>query len=245
MKATLLSLILFPALIALSACSNTNILPRNNAAHGIMTKQTRSAPSFTAIEASRGVTVIFTQSPRFGIEVEAPADVIDMVTASVSGHDLSIYIDESIRRIDFDAIVRVSAPMVTDFDLSAGAALTCDSLSAADKDVEIEATSGSTVTFEALSASRLAVGTSSGASVHLSGIAATTVDIEASSGSSITLLGTASDGKIDASSGASVSASRLRLATASVDVSSGAALSCNVLQFSHRHVSSGGSISSN
>lgn len=222
--------------------SGASIIGSDPSALGPMVKQSRQSAPVTAIDAGRGVTVVYTQSDQLSLEVEAPDSVIDHITTTISKGKLTATVDNKIRNVNFKVIVRVSAPLVTDFDISSGAAVEVAALNAASQEVEIEVSSGASASFSALTASAVSVDASSGASASVAGIRAEAVDAEASSGASISLSGNATSGDFDVSSGASIAAGSLTLQSADAEASSGGSLTCHAASMKRSKATSGGSI---
>lgn len=230
-----------------SACSVSNNAKQNVMAQSSAdnVKQTRPAGVFSSVDVSRGVLLVYTQSDEVSIEVEAPDNVIDKIFTKIDDGKLKVSVDRSITNINFNAIVRVSAPVVVDFEAGSGAGINVKSLNADGQEVDIEVSSAASVAFAAIKASKLDVETSSGAQASVEGISAIAIDAECSSGSALNLTGTATTGKLDASSGAMLDASGLVINTASAEASSGSTIVCHVKNFTNRKTSSGGSISNN
>ncbi|MDE6382792.1 MAG: DUF2807 domain-containing protein [Paramuribaculum sp.] len=210
--------------------------------YGQMTTQARPAADIADINIARGVTVVYTQSDTPSIQVEAPENLIDKVITNISGRKLNVTISDQIRNVDFRVIVRVSAPMLTNFDISSGASLQVESLRASSNAVNVDVSSGASAGFSQLIAGAVSVDVSSGASANVSGIEAGSIDAEASSGASLSVSGTATSGKFDASSGATINASRLAVKTANAEASSGASVRCNAQSLTRCKATSGGSI---
>lgn len=252
MKRSALILLLAPFLAIFPSCSSgTNILSScsdDSRSHGSVISQQRQASEFTSIDASRGVQVIYTQAPEVAVVVEAPEDVIDMVITKIDGDELEVKVDNSIRSIDFTVVVRVSSPMVTEFDACAGAAIKSDAVdatSSSSSTVEVEATSGSYIHISSLKAGKVSVESTSGASATVTGLLTPVLEAESSSGATLKLVGNATTVDLEATSGSSIDASRLTFTSGRAEASSGATVRCDKARLSHSHTSSAGSIIGN
>lgn len=246
MKKYIAHLLFATAIVAIStSCArlNSSVTHVDPESYGALAKQSRQSGNVVAIDAARGVTVIYRQSDELSLEVSAPEDMLQYVETTLSKGKLTATISKEIRNVNFPAVVTVTSPLVTDFDASSGALIQVDSLVAAASKVEIEASSGACFSFSRVVAGTISMDLSSGAEGAIAVTQADKVDAEASSGAALTVSGHATSGKFEASSGASVNASGLSVKSAAAEASSGAAISCNAETMTRSKATSGGCIS--
>lgn len=245
MKKYIVHLLFATVLVAVTtSCArlNSSVTHVDPESYGALAKQSRQSGDVVSIDAARGVTVIYRQSDELSLEVSAPEDMLQYVETTISKGKLTATISKEIRNVNFPAVVTVTSPLVTDFDVSSGAQIQVDSLSAASSKVEIEASSGASFSFSRVVAGTISLDLSSGAVGAIAVKQADKVDAEASSGAALTISGNATAGKFEASSGAAVNASGLAVKSADAEASSGASISCNAESMTRCKATSGGVI---
>lgn len=239
---------LLASLVLLSSASCTKVISSfadaNCEAKGPVVTRTRPMQQISAISTSSGINVTYTQSDTLSLTVEAPSDIIDFVTTEIDGSQLSVGTTRALNNCASLVKVRVSAPMVTDFNASSGGALNVPSgLNASGRSVATNTSSGASISISAINAASLSATTSSGSDTDIDGINAASVSAGASSGSSISLSGNAETVSYQTSSGASLAANGLKAISGSATASSGGSITSNVSGSFSSKESSGGSIS--
>lgn len=184
----------------------------------VVTEKREITDDFTIVSAQEGLDVYLTQSKSFKIEVEADANVIDLIGTDIKDGKLRIHAKENIGRATKK--VYVSLPEVTGLRSSSGAHLTAEQTVKSDK-LEIDASSGSILEVE---------------------VVAGDVEIDASSGANIDISGRANMLYVDGSSGANIDAKDLQSKTCDADASSGSNVSVNVSDRLTADATSGGNI---
>lgn len=198
-------------------------------ASGPVVRQERKIGSVKELSVSTGMSVRYVQSDSMKVIVEAPQSVIDLVATKEKKGELSIYLSKRVRTDGNGINVVVMAPMVVDFNASAGVGLTiADGYNAGGKDVEIDVSSGASVSAVAISSGSLDVECSSGATAALGGINVNDVKGEVSSGAALTMAGKAVRARYSASSGGALDASQLRADNGGASASSGGSVSSNI-----------------
>lgn len=150
---------------------------------GKMVSRTLAVPNFRAIDASRAVTVIVTDTAR-QITVEADDNVIDFVTVETDGGTLEVGIDKSVRNLS-NINVTVTVPAndrIAELDASSSAKILCRTALAADK-FSIEASSAAQIE-AAVKAKSCSVEASSASKVELA-LKARSCSVKASSASKV------------------------------------------------------------
>jgi len=184
----------------------------------VVTENRKVADDFTEISASEGLDVYVTQSKNFKIEVEADANVIDLIGTDIKNGKLRIHAIENIGRATKK--VFVSLPEVTALKSSSGAHLNAEETIKSDK-LEIDSSSGSILEVK---------------------VVAGDIEIDASSGANVAVSGRANMLYVDGSSGANINAKELQSKTCDADASSGSNMSVNVSDRLTADASSGGNI---
>ena len=219
MKKTLLTSLC--AVVALLAAANETI--------------TVKASKITSIDASAGVTVNYTPGENIGVSVSVAPEMKPFVEVRMQGNELFITTKNKVKgeRRPFmtpeSVVATVTAPAITDFEVSSGASINVlGTLDISNSPLEIEASSGASVTANGVSCRGLDADISSGASITVKDLKTANLQAEASSGASMTISGTASKVDFEVSSGASIDASGLMANKGNAEVTSGSTLLCNV-----------------
>ncbi len=84
---------------------------------GPVRERTVNADGFSAISVSGGWEVIITPGEAYGFSFEAQQNLLDLMKVSVDGDELNIEMDGNVKTDD-PMVVRISAPVITDIDLS-------------------------------------------------------------------------------------------------------------------------------
>lgn len=239
---------IFASLILLSSTSCMKVVTAfansQCEAKGPVITQKRPMQPVSALSTSSGISVEYVQADTLSLIVEAPDDIIDLVTTKIDGSELNIGTTRSLNNCASLVKVRVSAPMITAFTSSSGGALSMGAgLSATGKPVSATASSGSAISIPAITAESISTVCSSGASIDIDGIDTGSLCADASSGSQISLSGNATSVTFHASSGAGVSAGGLKAVTGTSGASSGGSITSNVTGSYSVKESSGGSVS--
>lgn len=184
----------------------------------VVTENRKITDDFTEVSASEGLEVHVTQSKNFKIEVEADANVIDLIGTDIKNGKLRIHAIENIGQATKK--VYVSLPEVTALKSSSGAHLNTEGSIKSDK-LEIDSSSGSILDVE---------------------VVAGDVEIDASSGANLDISGRANMLYVDGSSGANIDAKDLQSKMCDADASSGSNISVNVSDRLTADATSGGNI---
>lgn len=246
LKMTLASMVMFATVVFASAgCTKVvNTVTKTIEAKGPMVSQERKISAVSALDVTAGMSVNYVQSNELKAVVEAPQNVVDLIMTEVSGSTLKIYPKQSVRGA-YSMRVTVFAPMIVKFDVAAGSSVAVEKgYTAADKKVDVEVSSGATMTVASVQAAGFDVECSSGASCSVDGIMVGQLQGEASSGASLHLGGTASAVQLSGSSGAAITAGDLKADGGSLKASSGASIIASVHNASI-HRSGGGSVVNN
>ena len=141
------------------------------------------------------------------------------------------------------ANIWIAAPDISDFEASSGGSIIVDGALSLSTPVDIEASSGASVSIASIKATKMELEASSGAHIKISTLSAETVEADASSGAGITIAGgNATYAYFDASSGSSIKASELEVQKGSCSASSGASIKSSIRN-AKTDKSSGGSVS--
>ena len=145
---------------------------------GPIRTETRSAASFTKLESSFGVLVDLTVGPATSITVEAPEDLLAIVTTEVHGDELQIR-----GTTDFITVtpvkVHIATPDLESIELFGGSIVTVDGLAVDSLGVEVSGGAQLTATGTAES---VAIDGSGGGQVWLDQLEARLVTMELSGG---------------------------------------------------------------
>ncbi|MCM1292652.1 MAG: DUF2807 domain-containing protein [Bacteroides sp.] len=207
---------------------------------GPVITQQRNVTEVTALDVSRGVRVEVVQAATPRLTVEAPDDVMDLITTTVNGSELKISSTRNLGQVSQKVKVTVAMPAIVDFEISSGSSVTISG--AYDIDglkSEIDVSSGAAFNSNGFNVGFLEVDCSSGAACNISGITASQVEADAASGAAITLAGQSAVVDFDAASGGVCNASSLKADKGSASASSGGAVSSNIASPSISHSSDG------
>lgn len=197
---------------------------------------------FSAIESSRAIKVIYTQSTSTTIKAEVPENIKQYLTIRKSGNTLVITFNDNLRIINNPrTVVYVSAPGVLSFDASSSSEIEIADISAQGKKLKLTSSSAGEIEIGRATCSSIEANASSAGEITVKNISAGDVSATCSSGADIELSGTASTATFTASSGADIDADGLLVQKASADASSGADIEVNARQLSSS-TSSGGSV---
>jgi len=186
----------------------------------VVTQERDIEGGFTIIKASEGLDVYITQSETTSIEVEADANVIELIATDISNGTLRIHTEKNIGRCKAKK-VHVNVPNIEKIVGTSGSDVFGTSTIIADN-IEIKSNSGADVKLE-VEAEHVTCSSSSGADIKIAGIADS---LEA-----------------DASSGSDIHAKDLRVKDCNASVSSGADITIYVTEKLVANSSSGGDIS--
>lgn len=217
---------LLPAMLLAMGCQTSATVNKNLSIKG----------AFTEIEASLGVTVIYTPAPTVSVSVTAVSqEIYDRLEVERNGSKLYVGVrsedgffkgNNSVKK--GEVTVRVSAPSVTSFNAEVGAVIEIAAPLTTGYDYEFDSSTGARITASAITASELDVSVSTGATVELGGISAVSVEAESSTGGSVRLAGKADSVNFDASTGASIDAASLSAKKGKADCSTAGSVTCNV-----------------
>ena len=178
--------------------------------------------SFSKLDVSAGVTVVFEESETQSITAENKNGNFDKLILTVKGDKLVVSRKSSgwFGGKAPDYTVTVSAPAVS----------------------AISASSGSRVDASGIVGSSVNVKVSSGANVDAANIEAGNISLAVSSGSNLDVYGTCGSASLSSSSGASLDADELVCGAVSASASSGASITGHATQIVNGSASSGASI---
>jgi len=178
--------------------------------------------SFSALDASAGVTVIFEEGETQSIIAENRNGNFDKLRIENRGDTLFVSRKNSglFRRNKQNYTVRITAPAVS----------------------SIDASSGSSVTASGVRGDEVELSVSSGASLDVRNIAATSIELDASSGARLEAKGTCTDAELTASSGSNIRADDLVCLDVDAGASSGASIRAHASKSVQGDASSGASI---
>ncbi len=230
------------SLLALFVLSLGLLSPEVSAA----TKNLKISKNINSIEASAGVNVIYrpTNGPA-SVTISGDTKRIDLIELKTSGKTLEIspkttgFGRKNGKRLK-GITITVHAPIVSSIEASSSASVRCVSgISAVNKKIELEASSGASISFSSILCKSFDAETSSGGSVtvkslqanssefeatsgssiNIASIKTSKIECDASSGSSITLRGCADYGSFEAESGGSIHGQHLSVKDAKIDKS--------------------------
>ncbi|MEO0551003.1 MAG: head GIN domain-containing protein [Pseudomonadota bacterium] len=192
---------------------------------GVAAAETRTytVDSFTAIDVSAGLDVVFETGTAQSVEAENKTGDFDDIKVTVKGDTLVLSRAKKTnwgwnRRESYR--VTVSAPVLS----------------------SIEASSGSDIKGSGLTGDTVRIDTSSGADADVTGIEADEVQLESSSGSDLKAAGTCGKVIADSSSGSDIMARNLICASAQADASSGSDITLHATDALYADVSSGADV---
>lgn len=196
------TLIASASLSTLMACSAMALAPA-----GFAEGETRTYPvgDFTGLEVSGGLEAVFTQADTVSVEVESPDGGFDRIEVTVEDDTLILRRPKGQWRVGRQPryLVRVSAPVLDEVEVSSGSNLSAPVISG--DAFELDISSGGAAGIGTLQAGEVEIEISSGATAAIDAGGCTEIEIEASSGAELDAAGlTCVQGVIDASSGASV-----------------------------------------
>ncbi|MCM1331035.1 MAG: DUF2807 domain-containing protein [Bacteroides sp.] len=201
------------------------------------------------IDTACGIIVHYTQTASAEpVRAEGPENVIEALEIKRSKDGtLCLRIENGknfrYRSKEQHANIWIAAPAIADFEASSGGSIIVDGALSLSTPVDIEASSGASVSIASIKATKMELEASSGAHIKISTLSAETIEADASSGAGITIAGgNASYAYFDASSGSSIKASELNVQKGSCSASSGASIKSSI-QNAKTDKSSGGSIS--
>ncbi|MDJ0919556.1 MAG: head GIN domain-containing protein [Henriciella sp.] len=185
--------------------------------------RTYDVESFTAIDVSAGLDVVFETGAAQSVQVESESGDFDDIKVLVNGDTLVLSRAKQVnwswgQRESY--LVTVSAPVLSSIDASSGA------------DVKGSGLTGSTVRID----------TSSGADADITGIEADEVQLESSSGSDLTASGTCGKVIAESSSGSDIMARNLICTSGEADASSGSDITIHASDSVYADVSSGADV---
>lgn len=202
----------------------------------------RNVGSFSGIQTSAGINVVFTQSRSQLVKVETDPGMQKYIKTEVLGGILRISIDNNgVRNLRFRKIlVTVNAPTLENLKVTSGASFTTTNR-VASSSMDVDVSSGASVKADFNIKNELKISTSSGASAKID-LEAGTLTFDSSSGSSTTLVGRADQADYEASSASSCNAQNVVARNVTAKASSGATLKVNAMESLETHVSSGASV---
>lgn len=244
----LAALLLITAFISTTSCRRTveviASMNHRDCSGEVITQDCKITDSFAKIDASSGMNVIFTQGAKTKVTVQAPSDIINLVSVKVSGSTLRITSDEPLNNCAQMVTIQVESPQLTEIIVSSGIDFKINGpLAVGDNELNIEVSSGASIHGKSITATEIDIETSSGADANIYEIDSQRVKCDASSGSNIYVSGKCYSTRLKASSGADISATTLKATNGSAKSTSGSSISCHISSPNEISSSSGGSVS--
>lgn len=238
--------------IAATSCSTSSIhqiLSHGEKPSENIVTNTYDFPDLKGIDTACGIIVHYTQKASAEpVRVEGPENVIDALEIKHSKDGTLHLRIENGRNFRYSssqqhANIWIAAPDITDFEASSGGSIIVDGALSLSTPVDIEASSGASVSIASIKATKMELEASSGAHIKINTLSAETIEADASSGAGITIAGgNAAHAYFDASSGSSIKASELDVQKGSCSASSGASIKSSIRN-AKTDKSSGGSVS--
>lgn len=232
--------------ISVVSCSNSNVMGGQTSVKcdpsSPIVKQSRKMVSVSSLESSRGVRVCYEQSAELSLVVEAPKDIVDLITTDFDGNELEIGAKANIGKCSERVKVIVKCPGIVDFEANSGSSIEIAGTYTATLPVAVEANSGAVVSAGSFVVANAEIEASSGAAVSVSGIKCDVLEGEASSGGTVVLSGTAASVDLSASSGVALNASALKAQRGEASADSGGSLTSNIAAPSSISKNSGGMV---
>ena len=227
---------------------------------GHIVSKTIDALDFQAIDASRSVKVIVTQTPQTGIRIDADDNVIDRVRVETVKGTLKVGIDPAVKSLSsVDVTVTVPAhAAIRALSASSAAKIRCENPLTADR-IEIDASSAAKIeatvrtkkcSADASSASKIKLtGSADECSLEASSVAKIEAEIacekcsiDGSSASKITLTGSAARCSAELSSASKLDASKFTVTACEIETTSASGARINCTETLQARASSGSSI---
>lgn len=224
----------FLGVMLIAALTSSCSLARTNAETSDQTvkiSRTLNSP-IESIEASTGIQIVYIQGEPQGMILEGRQKDIDRLDIFTDNGELKIErksesLSKNILKVSSKGVkVAVTAPNVTDFDLSTGCELTISQLRSEQK-VDVELGTGSTLSGGTIQAPMVSIEISTGGTGHVSNLLSDDVSIDVATGAGITVKGKGRKISIDASTGSSVDASGFKAERAEIDASTGSSVKYN------------------
>lgn len=232
----ILSLSVAATLIAATSCSDAANIVRfatsdQVEASGPMVRQTRSlSPSVAALTVTAGLSVEYVQADSAKIIVEAPQNLLDIISTTLDSGVLTICPTKGFSTQRGQTVrITVMAPSIARFEAKSGSSLSiAPGYKMPQATVDAAVHSGSTLSIASITAQGLQSTASSGATASISEIQVGDLRAKASSGATLSLSGRATTASLNAAGGASLAASDLAASSGSANASGGASISSNI-----------------
>lgn len=178
------------------------------------TREVKIDGKFNELSVSTGVKVNYKPvgSGKAKAVITGDQEMVEAVSIAVRGDKLNIGIKNDRRgrnTLRGSVTVTLTAPMITEVSTSSGASVVCTTpINLGKRDFEVDASSGSSITFNSVACNEADVESTSGSTVTISSISCNEADIECSSGSTLKVHSVkAKNLDLDASSAGSLSVS--------------------------------------
>lgn len=247
--------------VMMSSCSVKAIKASDN-----MIKREVNIGDFDEVSVSTGIKVIYTTGKKAKATIEAPDNIMELVSISNDDNELGISLKRHRGNINFNGskgvTVYISSQSLREVETSSGSSFTAENLNVTGKfevssssgssimlqninvtdKLDLDSSSGSSITISGVNATRIDAEASSASTINISGIKATVVSGDTSSAASLTLKGKCERVDFEASSASTIHASSLTAKNGNATSSSASTISCNVTDL-HSSSSSSGSVS--
>jgi hypothetical protein len=181
--------------------------------------ESREIPEFKSVEASNGLHVFITFGDPRSLEVEADANLHDVIRTEVVSGTLRVYSERNIRN-EKAKNIRITIPSLEEIEVSSAADVECENI---------------------LKTERLTLSASSAGELRLE-THAKEIRVDASSSGSVEISGEASELKADASSAGSIDADKLKVKNCNVTASSAGSVKVWVTEELNAQASSAGNV---
>ena len=170
---------------------------------GNVVSESRTEKNFTGVSTSQGFEIEVITGEDYSIKIDADDNLMKYVVTEIRGKVLKVGLENNVNVRNAHLKARITAPAIETIRASSGASVTVKGIMKGENTVNLDASSGGTIT---------------------TAVDAPFVSAEASSGSEINLSGRTQTLKFQASSSGSINASALLSENAKVSASSGASV---------------------
>lgn len=213
------------AVMLFASCNANRITPNDN----IVTHNIDVDHGFNALDVDAGIKVIFTQSAKTDVVVEAPDNVVNLLDVTIKSGKLKAGFKPNTRiNGSCNVTIYASSPSLNSIDLSSCAEIEIpQGLDCSDR-IDIDVSSSAALKISSLKAISINLDCSSASQTEINGIDSKLLTIEASSSAAVTVKGRAANIEIEASSASQVEADGLEAHMGKAEASSAASVNCRV-----------------
>jgi len=193
--------------------------PNSISGDGNVKVESREITDFKSIDASNGLHVYITFGNSLSLEIEADANLHDVIRTEVKSGTLHVFSERNIRN-EKAKNIRITVPSLEEIEVSSAADVRCENI---------------------LSTDRITISASSAGELRLETLAKE-IRVDASSSGSVELIGEAQELEADVSSAGSIDAGKLMVKYCNVSASSAGSAKVWVSDELNAKASSAGSI---